>query len=96
MATITVTLVTAAQDFPAGTVAGGFRVSLAGSANTVSFDSPDTAFVFDGVDPGDYTLTAALIDSSGSVLGTSVTQSVTVEPGVVSLQVPVDMVVAVA
>lgn len=83
MATVNVTWTTVATSFPAGTVASGYRVSLAGPTTAVQ-DVPLTARLatFLDVAGGDYTVTVQLLDGAGNPLGAVASASFVVPAGV--------------
>lgn len=97
MAILTVSFITAVQDFPAGTVGGFYRCTVDNGVGGVAIlESELTEFVFNDVAPGDYTVTAERLDGAGVALVAPLTKTVNVPVGVVSLAVPVDFSVSVA
>ena len=77
MSTVVVTVVTQAQQFPAGTESAGIKVSLAGFPDQTLTVAPFVA-EFADVGPGEFTITAQAVDAAGNALGTAVTGSVTI------------------
>lgn len=91
MAKVTVNLVTEEKNFPAGTVGGVFRVQLVDGQGAAAFlEGAETAFAFDDVAPGTYTVTAARLDAAGLPLFAAPPKSITVAAADVRLAVPVD------
>ena len=79
--TVVVTIATTPQQFPAGTVAAGIRVSLEAAGVTIApavVSSAPYNATFADVAPGDYTVTAQAIDAAGNPLGAPVTGSVSI------------------
>ena len=96
MSTVTVTVASQSQQFPAGTVSAGIKVTLAGLPPVTLTAAPYVA-VFDNVVAGDYAITAETVDANGNVLGTAITGSVTVAaPAEVAIDVPASLTVTVA
>lgn len=94
MHTVVVTVATSSQSFPAGTVAGGIRVTL-GSLPPVVVAAPFVA-TFNDVPAGDHPITAQAVDAAGSDLGAPVTGTVTVAPDAVQVDVPASIAVQVS
>ncbi len=88
MATVIVSWSTKKQDFPAGTVAAGFRVTL-DSPGASPVDVPSAAPVsFADVPAGDWIATVTAIDTSGATLGDPATASFNIPEVPASLDVP--------
>jgi len=92
--TVTITIVTAEQSFPAETVSAGIKVRL-GDKNQTIAAAPYVA-TFEDIEPGDYTIQAETIDAAGNSLGNAITGSVTVAPDVVNIDVPASLSVVVS
>ena len=96
MSTVTVTVVSQSQEFPAGTVSAGITVTLEGLPAVVLTAAPYVA-TFDNVAAGTYAITAQTNDASGNALGSAITGSVTVAaPAQVAIDVPASLTVTVA
>lgn len=85
MAKVVVTITTKPQDFPAGIAAGNIRVSV---SNGLMQDVNGLTATFDSVDPGDYTVTAQLLDASNNPLGNQISVAFTIPAPANTLQVP--------
>jgi hypothetical protein len=92
--TVTITIVTAEQSFPAGTVSAGIKVKLGDKDQTITA-APYVA-TFEGVEPGDYNIQAETIDSVGNSISNAITGTVTVAPDVVNIDVPASLSVLVS
>lgn len=91
---IKVVVATQPQKFPAGTVAGSFRYTLASDAGYSSQQLAEgvEADFSDATAPGNYTATVERLDASGNVLGSPATGTVTIaEPSPVNTDVEVDV-----
>jgi hypothetical protein len=97
MAILTVSFVTAVQNFPVGTVGGFYRCTVDNGIGGVAIlESELTEFTFNDVAPGDYTVTAERLDGAGVALVPPITKSVNVPVEAVAISVPIDFSVNVA
>ena len=84
MSKILASLAVVAIAMAAGQAAGPIRYTLTDAAGTPTVQDSESASVeFDGVAPGDYTVTAVRLDSTGAAIGSPVSGSVTVPSPVV-------------
>ena len=97
MSTVTITVASQSEQFPAGTVSSGIVVTLAGH-DPVTLTSAPSVATFANVADGEYAITAQAVDASGVALGAAVTGSVTVAtaPATVSIDVPASLTVTVS
>lgn len=81
---------TVPQEFPAGTVGGNFKFTLTKLADntSVSQETTEVFSVFTEVAPGDYSMSAVLLDAAGNEISLSVSANFNVPEPVVTLQVP--------
>jgi hypothetical protein len=81
---------TVPQEFPPGTVGGQFKFTLTKLADNTSISQETTEVfsVFTDVAPGDYTMSALLLDANGVEISLAVTANFNVPEPVVILQVP--------
>jgi hypothetical protein len=82
MSTVVITVASQQQQFPAGTVSAGIKVTLADVGSVVLTAAPYVA-TFENVPVGTHPITAEAIDAAGVVLGSSIVGSVTIEAPVV-------------
>lgn len=96
--TLSATLVLSAQVLLAGVVAGNFRATITDAANKVvaTKDSDQPTLTFEGLTPGDYTISALRLDSTGAALSTPVNQAFTVPADQATADVPVSITVSLA
>lgn len=86
---------TVPQEFPAGTVGGNFKFTLTKLADgsQVSQETTEVFSVFTEVAPGDYSMSAVLLDAAGNEISLSVSANFNVPEPTVVLQVPTQVTV---
>lgn len=95
MTTVIVNVATSQAQFPAGTVAAGIIIAIAGFSSQTITAAPYSA-TFDGVPPGSYSVTSQAIDSNGNPLGALISsEAFTVAEPDVTLDVPATITVTV-
>lgn len=91
-----INVVTAIQEFPAGTTSGGIKISISDGTNEqhqVITAAPYDA-TFTSLAPGAYTVVAQAEDASGALLGSPVTDTFIISQPV-NIDVPVSVTVTV-
>ena len=81
--------------FPAGTVAGGWSITIAGDAADVVQVTDPQPVSFE-LNPGSYTVTVTRLDNNGAVLGAASSSFVIGEPVTVTVSIPDQVNVSVA
>jgi hypothetical protein len=86
---------TVPQEFPAGTVGGQFKFTLTKveDGSSTSQETSEVFSVFTDVAPGDYTMSAVLLDAAGVEISLAVSAAFTVPAAPVVLQVPTELTV---
>ena len=89
-----ITFETGPQEFPIGTVAAGYNVTIDGQAGARVVQAGDTTSI--DLEPGDYVVRVQLVAPDGSSLGAAMTEAFTVATSAttVTLQVPTAITVA--
>jgi hypothetical protein len=90
MAIVQGIITTSPQPYPPGTVGGNFKFTLTklDDSTSISQETTEVFSVFTEVAPGDYAMSAVLLDAAGNEISLSVSANFSVPVPEVILQVP--------